>query len=403
MAKNIVFCADGTWNGPEDETGYSVIDDDDAHGEIDNSSVTNVVKLFVDLAGQPTPDTAMLKNEQEKVFSDRDTGSAIQVAKYIHGVGDSTNPISKILGGAFGCGILGRIVRGYTFISRNYQPGDAIYIVGFSRGAYTARALGGLIAKVGLLNPASYDPTDKVTAYRLGIAAWAKAKTLCFQGTSRWTAMANAVLQLAQNAFAEQLPTNGLVESVPMKAIGVWDTVGSLGIPMYAADHRYDVFRFIDTALSEAVAYGFHAMAIDERREDFSVTFWDARHGVEQVWFVGAHADIGGGYPADEARLSDEALCWMTSKLVTAGVRLLQLLAYLPTPASAQQAIHEPWNKPPFNLCGQLARAVKLEDTFHASVVEHWRADSAYTFAEQPVLTEQLVDQLTLDAATYAA
>ncbi len=403
MAKNIVFCADGTWNGPEDATGYSVIDDDDAHGEIDNSRVTNVVKLFVNLAGQPTPDTTMLKNEQEKVFGDQGAGSVIQIAKYIHGVGDSTNPINKILGGAFGCGIIGRIVRGYTFISRNYHQGDAIYIVGFSRGAYTARALGGLIAKVGLLNPATYDPTDKVNAYRLGIAAWAKAKTLCFQGTGRWTAIANAALQLAQNAFADQLPTNGLVASVPMKAIGVWDTVGSLGIPMYAADHRYYVFRFIDTALSEAVENGFHAMAIDERREDFPVTFWDARHGVEQVWFVGAHADIGGGYSADESRLSDEALCWMMSKLGGAGVRLLQPLTYVPTPASARQAIHEPWNEPPFNICGQLARTVKLEDTFHASVVDHWRADNTYTFAGQPALTEQLVDRLTLDGATYKA
>ena len=90
-------------------------------------------------------------------------------------MGDSSNPVIKVLGGVFGVGIIARIVRGYTFLSRWYEPGDAIYIVGFSRGAYTARALAGVIAKVGLLNRATYDPEDKAEAYRLAVAAWAKA------------------------------------------------------------------------------------------------------------------------------------------------------------------------------------------------------------------------------------
>ena len=400
MAKNIVFCADGTWNGPEDRTGVSVIDDDDAHGEISNANVTNVVKLFANLDGQPTADTAMLRNEQEKVLRDAN-GAALQVAKYIHGVGDSRNPVKKVLGGVFGLGVVARIVRGYTFLSRHYDAGDRITIAGFSRGAYTARALGGLVAKVGLLNRATYDPADQATAYRLALAAWAKAKTLSFQGAGRLSTIANHALGLAQEVFALQLPRNGLVPDVPIRALAVWDTVGSLGIPKYAADGRYDLFRFVDTALSDVVQSGFHAMAIDERRVDFPVTAWDKRAGVEQVWFVGAHADVGGGYPQDESRLSDAALSWMMKKLDGTGVRFADSLACTPKPLTANQPIHKPWTQPPFDLTVQVARAVALGQTFHASVVDHWRADETYTFGGEPRLTRAMIDSLVLDHTVY--
>jgi len=84
-----------------------------------------------------------------------------QIAKYMHGVADSTTFVMRLQGGTLGVGVVARIVRGYTFISRHYRSGDAIHIAGFSRGAYTARALAGMIAKVGLFNPAAYDAGDK--------------------------------------------------------------------------------------------------------------------------------------------------------------------------------------------------------------------------------------------------
>ena len=133
MPKTIIFCADGTWNGPEEQTGVSAIDGDDDHGELTRSSVTNVVKLFANLAGRVTPETLALRNEQEKVLARAD-GSTAQIAKYLHGVGDSANPIVKLLGGTLGVGIICRIVRGYTFISRSYAPGDEIHIVGALTG-----------------------------------------------------------------------------------------------------------------------------------------------------------------------------------------------------------------------------------------------------------------------------
>ncbi len=164
MPKNIVFCADGTWNGPAQQTGVSTIDDADAHGEVAQSAITNVVKLFANLRGQVTAETLKLPNEQEKVARDA-KGDVVQVAKYMHGVGDSSHEALKVFGGIFGMGVVARIVRGYTFISRHYTPGDAIHLIGFSRGAYTARALAGMIAHIGVLNPTAYDPANKVEAY----------------------------------------------------------------------------------------------------------------------------------------------------------------------------------------------------------------------------------------------
>jgi uncharacterized protein (DUF2235 family) len=121
MAKNVVFCADGTWNGPSEP------DDDDA-----SAPATNVFKLFLNLAGLDDPDTLTLAKEQQRTLRTAD-GTVQQVSKYLHGVGDSNNFLVKALGGTLGEGLITRIVRGYTFISRNYVRGDRIYIIGFSR------------------------------------------------------------------------------------------------------------------------------------------------------------------------------------------------------------------------------------------------------------------------------
>src|SRR5439155_76889 len=122
MSKAIIFCADGTWNGPENGTTVSPLEEAASRGELSAGAVTNVVKLFANLAGNVTPDTLALANEQEKVLVD-DTRKPVQVAKYLHGVGDSSNPIMKLLGGTLGVGVINRIVRGYTFISRFWVPG----------------------------------------------------------------------------------------------------------------------------------------------------------------------------------------------------------------------------------------------------------------------------------------
>ncbi|HKQ13613.1 MAG TPA: DUF2235 domain-containing protein, partial [Steroidobacteraceae bacterium] len=229
----------------------------------------------------------------------------------------------------------------------------------------------------GLLNRAEYDATDKNEAYRLGVAAWCKGKNMSLNGAGKLTDLANHLLNFVGGFFARQLKTNQLIPNVPIKSVAVWDTVGSMGIPAYAGDKRYDVFRFVDTKLSNKVQNGFHAMAVDELRMDFPVTAWDSRAGIKQVWFVGAHADVGGGYPAQESRLSDIALEWMMKQLAEVGVRLATPLTYKPEPLIGP-AIHQPWSKSPFALLPRSPRQVTGTDTIHDSVLRRWQADSSY-------------------------
>ena len=402
MSKNIVFCADGTWNGPSEATGVPVTDADDTAGEVQATAgtATNVFKLFSNLPGHITVETLGSRNEQERVATDA-AGNVLQVAKYLHGVGDSTNAIIKLVGGAAGVGIISRIVRGYSFISRHYSPGDAIYIVGFSRGAYTARALAGMICSVGLLDRSKYDVDDKERAYRLGTTAWVmwRERSLGSRGKSI-SPLATALLTLVGHCAAASLPANALIANVPIKAVAVWDTVGSLGIPLYAGGARLDVFRFADTALNPLVENGLHAMALHEQRIDFPVTRWDSRQGLTQEWFCGAHADVGGGYPATESALSNQSLSWMLRKLADLGMRVSDPLPYPPVPQDPNAKVHTPWDAPPFNAMPKASRTVdRAKDRFHASVALRSPLDLP---PGPPALGAEEAAALSLDSTWYS-
>jgi uncharacterized protein (DUF2235 family) len=376
MNKQIIFCADGTWNGPGN-TDTTDIDGAAQQDPVANSSVTNVVKLFVNLRGQVTAETQALHNETEMVSQDA-AGNTTQVAKYLHGVGDSKNPVTKVLGGVFGVGVIARIVRGYTFISRNYTPGDSIHITGFSRGAYTARALAGMIAKVGLLNNQAFDANDKEAAYRRGFEAWIKARGISFENNGALSNVLNTVAKLAEGVIARiTLKPSDFVTGVRVRSVGVWDTVGSLGVPEYIQGSRRDLFTFVDNKLSPMVDSGFHAMALDEERLDFPVERWDPDDRIKEVWFVGAHSDVGGGYPADECGLSDIALNWMMGNFQSAGVLLANPLVHEPDLSPCNQAFHKPWTSPPFNI-GPSQRKQHPRDVFDTSVQERWNRDADY-------------------------
>ena len=351
MTKQIVFCADGTWNGPDKD------DDDDVQ-----SNVTNVFKLFSALDGTLSLNTIRNADEQEKVLGGT---SPAQVAKYIHGVGDSRNPIVKLMGGAFGAGMIARIVRGFTFISRNYVPGDAIVIVGFSRGAYTARALAGMIASEGLL--AQSLTQDKTNAYRLGARVWYRYRQ---RTNSTQTSILDKLTQIADDlpGFLSRgsFDASQLVTVDQLRSVAVWDTVGALGLPLYFKDQRIDAFKFTNTSLSTKVQSGFHAISADEQRGDFLPTLWDAAANVTQVAFAGAHADVGGGYPTSnhESELSDIALGWMVSRLQSVGVKFTQPIfdPYNPSPTGTA---HKPWRHPPFN-----AGVIRARDLRNHGVTE---------------------------------
>ena len=405
MAKNIIFCADGTWNGPPADKSTAV-DSSDERDDSSPSTPTNVSKLFGNFSGSVTEETRGLPNEPEKIHVGSDK-QVLQVAKYIHGVGDSQNRVARFLGGAFGMGVIARIVRGYTFISRNYVPGDAIYVTGFSRGAYTARALAGMIAKVGLLNPTAYDPSDKDHAYALGISAWRKYREESLKTADLLTKLTNFVVDKVQGAAAKPLPPNGLIPDVPLKAVAVWDTVGSLGIPVYKLNGRVDVFRFADTALSDKVEHGFHAMAINEKRADFPVSKWDARSGVEQVWMLGAHADVGGGYPVDESTLSNIGLSWMMNKLGGVGAIFNKRLDFALDPDDLKRsldfAFHTPWENIPFKGLATRARQIEKTDVLHDTVLKRLGADKKYALPGFDGLTPDDLAKFKTDDALYTA
>lgn len=346
MSKTIVFCADGTWNGPGEP------DSDDT-----GTPATNVFKLFLKLAGTDLPGTLQLAKEQERDLAAAD-GSIEQAAKYLHGVGDSDNFLVKILGGALGAGLITRIVRGYTFVSRSYVQGDSIYLVGFSRGAYTARALAGLISAKGLLDAAQLDLSDKVDAYRRGSAVWYqyRRETLAAAGHPL-DHLEELVLDLP--GFLQRPPDPATLLPAPIEAVAVWETVGALGIPDFNNQHvGVDVFQFADTALSPNVKNGRQAISIDEQRADFTPTLWNADPRITQVLFPGAHADVGGGYTTsnNESGLSDCALCWMTRELEGLGVRFtVPTIVEAPNPAGTA---HRPWLEPAWRALPRAARTL---------------------------------------------
>lgn len=376
MSKTILYCADGTWNGPGDPDDTSDIDAAE-NAEAALGTVTNVVKLFTNLAGEVTAETKGMPDEQEKNLNDS-AGVLIQCAKYMHGVGDSSNVITKVLEGAFGVGVIARVVRGYTYISRQYQPGDAIHIVGFSRGAYTARALAGMICAVGLLNPAKYDVTDKEKAYVLGYAAWLRARGVVFGGGGTVSRFFTGLVHEVELWAAQALTAHeAFITRVPITSVAVWDTVGAMGIPLYVQGKRRDAFSFVDTKLDPLAGRGFHAMSLDERRRDFPVTRWDPRDGVQQVWFAGCHSDVGGGYPPTECGLSDLALNWMMENLSSVGVRFASPLPVVPDLTHYTQAFHKPWETPPFNIDPQ-SRVPLPDDWFSQSVQDRWLACTPY-------------------------
>jgi uncharacterized protein (DUF2235 family) len=359
MPKNIIFCADGTWNGPGQD------EDHDRGGD-----PSNVFKLFVNLAGVDAPGTLRLADEQERSVTTPD-GTVQQVAKYLHGVGDSDNFLVKAVGGVGGAGLVTRIVRGYTFISRNFQAGDRIYITGFSRGAYTARALAGLIAARGVIDGTRIELEDKERAYRLGSAEWFEYRRRALH------ARPNLFGQLQEIAFdlpgfVTKPPMAPRVEDVAMEAVAVWDTVGALGIPAYnvKSSARLDAFQFADTALSPKVRHAVHAVAVDERRNDFTPTLWDADPRIVQALFPGAHADVGGGYPQakGESCLSDGGLEWVMGELTKLQVLFKDPFSFVPN-ANGCGVSHRPWMDPPFDVMPNGPRTFPTGLALHRSVL----------------------------------
>ncbi len=286
-----------------------------------------------------------------------------QVAFYDDGVGSDGSCFDKLLGGAIGEGLLQKIVDSYTKIAHVYEAGDEIFLFGFSRGAYTVRSLAGFIAVCGL-------PMGKFDD-----ACIAKAFSAYRDPVNRAAILAG-------------LGACGLGQAT-IRMIGVWDTVGALGIPAIFGGFNEKQYGFLDTSLHPDVKNAFHCMAIDEHRCQFPATLWttgsSADQTVEQVWFTGCHGDVGGGTAlaggVDGAtRLCDLPLGWMMGKAQALGLTMDSAIAakYATLPAEiALDAYTDSWSRTPFG--APVARPIAADASVANSVA--LRVQYALTYA----------------------
>lgn len=263
--KRIVVCADGTWN---------VRDQRDEHGLRKPSNVTKVAR-----AVRP-----------------RDQHGIDQVVFYHDGIG-TRGPLDKLTGGAFGAGIEDNVRNLYRFIVYNYEPGDEIFLFGFSRGAFTVRTLCGFMSFAGLV--------EKDDDF------WVPDLYACYErrqgpDSERWQKIHKRIV--------------GKRPCPAIRMVAVWDTVGALGAPgvigKVAGAVHGNKYAYHDVTLTPFIQNAFHALAIDERRVPFKPDLWIRPAGwsghLEQGWFPGVHSNVGGGCSPDG--LANVALHWIADK-----------------------------------------------------------------------------------------
>ena len=326
--KRLILCCDGTWNRADQENKGK-------------PCPTNVIKIAYRLCKHATDGT------QQLIYYDQGVGT-----------GDW---LDKIEGGATGAGLEDNIHDAYIFLLANYEVGDEIYLIGFSRGAFTARSIGGMIRKCGILKREfvqEYPNAEKM--YHDANVHPNDQQAVDFRGNF------------------------GLENDTPIQMVGVWDTVGALGIPLRGLRaHNRKEFEFHDTELSGTVKFAFHALAVDEHRTPFQPSVWDYKpkpgQTVEQVWFAGVHSDVGGGY--DDPSLSDIALGWMIDRAKTAGLEfdagVMNAHQLHPNPAGKQHDSMTLF----YRVEGVLERPIGVNDptqSLHPSVIARWDANADY-------------------------
>jgi hypothetical protein len=297
MPKRIILLLDGTWNDAD-------------FGDTD----TNIVRIRDLIAQTLHLPSTLNQTDVETSHDERNKVTSVAFAAkdnvvfYERGVGTGAL-MDRWLGGALGEGITFNIRRAYKFLSFQYHKGDEIYVFGFSRGAYTARSLVGYIHAAGLLRREECTSDNEQEA---------------------WDFYRCPPNDRLPGVWARLTPHVHERDSVRISCLGVFDTVGALGVPL--APFRIlnrDLYEFHDVELSSITDVNLHALAIDEYREPFQATVWRRsmfklfNTKTEQVWFAGAHADVGGGYIKQERRaqrlvpsLDDIALDWMLARVL---------------------------------------------------------------------------------------
>ncbi|MFL6578345.1 MAG: DUF2235 domain-containing protein [Povalibacter sp.] len=343
MPKNIIICSDGTGNTALKGRG------------------TNVFKIFesVDL-------------NSHRFHPERSP----QVAIYDDGVGTEAFKLMRILGGAAGYGLSRNVRQLYRELCRIYDPGDQIYLFGFSRGAFTVRSLSGFIGTCGIIDPKRLKSSDQLDAlveraYRM------------YRGCYR-TWLMRKVLGEPKRSATRDFRSEHCHGNEKIHFIGVWDTVDAVGLPLHVSDLVNKViyqFKFPDLVMSSSVERAVHALSIDDERQSFHPLIWDEQspfqpgQSLEQVWFAGVHSNVGGGYP--KQGMSLVALDWIMHHAENAGLRFIESeREYYREHANSDDKLYDPrsgagkfyrWS--PRNLVS-MCKSSGLQPKLHLSVLE---------------------------------
>ncbi|KAB5511673.1 hypothetical protein GE09DRAFT_640670 [Coniochaeta sp. 2T2.1] len=304
--KRIVMCCDGTWM---DQLGKK--------GAEPPSNVTRISRVLRRTCSDGTP----------------------QIISYFPGVGTGSSSIDKFTGGAFGMGLDRDIREVYNFLCTNYVDGDPIILIGFSRGAFTARSVADMVASLGLLTPSGLDHFYAVFSdYENMGDRHRGAREFLVPGLPEYDGQEGREKVLWENGRMQQYRlglkalgytrdtyANSPTTPITITALGVWDTVGTLGIPpapVVGIRGSADQWRFTNTQISDKVENAFQALALDEPRYAFRPALWERIDGcktnLKQVWFPGNHGNVGGGW-ADQG-IADLTLAWMCDQLSTVAV-----------------------------------------------------------------------------------
>jgi uncharacterized protein (DUF2235 family) len=307
MSKRIVLCFDGTWNTPAEKfSGLAALHERFKElAGLSDADMRAAIEHVDPAAGVETNVCRLYRSVQRLGAGDVQAGELPQTKWYDKGVG--TNWYDNIAGGAFGLGLSQKIREGYQYLSDTYDDGDEVFVIGFSRGAYTARSFVGMIRNCGLLPK--------------GQSGGGPNSPMLLEAYELYRARDDG----PDSERAQHFRADKGARIIPIKFLGVWETVGALGIPLESFDaFNKAQFEFHDTELSGVVQNAFHAVAVDEHREPYKVSLWDPKQKlnqtIEQRWFLGPHADVGGGYQS--RALSDIALRWMQEKAQGCGLRL---------------------------------------------------------------------------------
>ena len=319
----------------------------------------NVVLLFDGTWNNRKDATNVLR--LRRAIDSRGEDDPEQPCRYLSGVGTSWH--NWLTGGMFGRGLSENIRLGYRWLARKHRAEDRIFVFGFSRGAYSARSCVGLIRKAGLVNSTDLDAVAR--AYRL---------------------YRNKDVAPDDEAAVRFRAANS--REVRVRFIGVWDTVGALGVPLKRIPFGADYYRWHDTRLSKIVDHAYHAIAIDEQRKDYPAAVWTERkaaetEAVEQRWFVGAHSNVGGGYdktPPDG--LAKIPLRWMQDKAELAGLRLRAKIEVDPEDCLAE--VNDSYREMAFGLYRMVSERVDrsfgngVNELVDPSVWRRWHQSGKY-------------------------